>query len=122
MDHNGNISYKRYVVFWISQFLSQLGSAMTGFALILWAYTQSRSALQVSLMSFCSYVPYILASLFAGTFVDRNSKKKIMLASDSVAAAGSVAVLAAALYAFGGLWLISVQFSFLSKQRNSKTA
>lgn len=89
MDHNGNISFKRYVIFWISQSLSQLGSAMTGFALILWAYTQSRSALQVSLMSFCSYVPYILASLFAGTFVDRNSKK-IMLASDSVAAAGSL--------------------------------
>ncbi len=31
-------SFKRYVVFWLSQSVSQLGSSMTSFALILWAY------------------------------------------------------------------------------------
>lgn len=106
MNHNGKISFKRYVVFWLSQSLSQLGSAMTGFALILWAYTKSGSALQVSLMSFCSYVPYVFASLFAGAVVDRNSKKKIMLASDTVAAAGSVAVLFLALAGSLQIWHI----------------
>lgn len=70
---------------WLSQSVSQLGSAMTSFALILWIYTVKHSALTVSLMSFCSYVPYILISPFAGTFVDRHSKKKIMLIADSIA-------------------------------------
>lgn len=79
-------NFKKYIVFWLSQSVSQLGSAMTGFALILWVYTQNHSAMTVSLLSFCSYVPYILVSLFAGAFVDRHSKKKIMLAADSVAA------------------------------------
>ncbi len=106
MNHNGKISFKRYIVFWLSQSLSQLGSAMTGFALILWAYTQSGSALQVSLMSFSSYVPYILASLVAGAFVDRNDKKRIMLASDSVAAVGSVAVLLFSLSGCLQIWHI----------------
>lgn len=81
-----NNNYKRYIVFWISQALSQMGSSMTGFALILWAYTQEGTAMTVSLMTFFNYVPYIIVSLFAGTFVDNHSKKKIMVVSDSVAA------------------------------------
>ena len=86
-------NFKKYIIFWISQSVSQLGSAMTSFALILWAYTQNGSAMTVSLMSFFNYVPYIIVSLFAGTFVDNHSKKKVMLVSDSIAAVCSVAVL-----------------------------
>lgn len=85
--------YKTFILFWLSQSISQLGSAMTGFALILWTYEQSRSAMSVSLMSFCNYVPYILVSLFAGAFVDRHKKKSIMLVSDSIAAVCTFTVL-----------------------------
>lgn len=85
-----NNNFKRYVIFWLSQTLSQLGSSMTSFALILWAYMQSGSAMTVSLMSFFNHVPFIIVSLFAGAFVDSHSKKKIMLVSDSIAALCSV--------------------------------
>lgn len=87
-------TFKTYIIFWLSQSVSQLGSAMTGFALILWAYTKSHAALTVSLLSFCNYVPYILVSLFAGTFVDRHNKKIIMLTADSAAAVCTVVILA----------------------------
>lgn len=86
--------FRRYIVLWLSQSVSGLGSSMTGFALVLWAYGQSHSAMSVSLMSFCNYVPYVIISLFAGDFIDRHRKKSIMLVSDSIAAAGSLAVLA----------------------------
>ena len=86
-------SFNKYIVFWLSQSVSQLGSAMTSFALILWAYTQNGSAMTVSLMSFFNYIPYIIVSLFAGTFVDNHSKKKVMLVSDSIAAVCTMAVL-----------------------------
>ena len=55
-------SLKKYIILWISQSVSQLGSSMTAFALVLWAYAQSHSALSVSVMSFCEYVPYIVVS------------------------------------------------------------
>lgn len=84
---------RKYLLLWATQSVSQLGSAMTGFAFTLWAYGQTRSALTVSLMSFCSYVPYVLASLAAGAFVDRHSKKAVMLAADSLAALCTLAVL-----------------------------
>ena len=79
-----NHGLKNYIVFWLSQALSQLGSAMTGFTLILWAYEQNGSAMTVSLMSFFHYIPYIIASIFAGSFVDSHSKKKIMLRSSDM--------------------------------------
>lgn len=87
-----NNNFKRYIVFWLSQTLSQLGSSMTSFALILWVYTQKGTAMTVSLMTFFNYIPYIIVSLFAGTFVDSHSKKKIMLVSDSIAAICSLAM------------------------------
>lgn len=85
-------NFRKYIIFWLSQTLSQLGSAITSFALILWMYMQNGSAMTVSLMSFFNYVPYVIVSLFAGTFVDNHNKKKTMLISDSVAGICSVFV------------------------------
>ncbi|MCM1083771.1 MAG: MFS transporter [Clostridium sp.] len=86
-------NYKRYIIFWLSQSVSQLGSAMTAFALILLTYEQKNSAMAVSIMTFCNYVPFIIVSLIAGSFIDRHSKKAIMLVSDSIAALCTLAVL-----------------------------
>ena len=86
-------NFKRYIVLWVSQSISQLGSSMTAFALILWTYEQACSALSVSIMSFCNYVPYILISIFVGSFVDSHRKKAVMLAADSIAALASLLIL-----------------------------
>lgn len=58
---------------------------MTGYALVLWVYGQTNSALSVSLLTLCSYAPYVLVSVFAGGFADRHRKKSIMLCADTVA-------------------------------------
>ena len=65
-----------YKIFWLGQAVSQLGSSMTSLALTFWSYQQTNSAMAVSFMSFCNYLPYILVSIFGGTFIDRSSKKK----------------------------------------------
>lgn len=75
--------FRKYIILWLSQSISGLGSSITGFALVLWAYGQSHSAMSVSLMSFCNYVPYVIISLFVGDFIDRHKKKTIMLVSDN---------------------------------------
>ena len=101
-------SFRKYIILWLSQSVSGLGSSMTGFALVLWAYGQSHSAMSVSLMFFCNYVPYVLLSLFVGSFIDRHKKKTIMLVSDSIAAAGSLAVFAFLLTGCMEVWIIYV--------------
>ena len=87
-------NFKRYIVLWVSQSISQLGSSMTAFALILWTYGQTNSALSVSIMSFCNYVPYILISILVGAFIDSHRKKAVMLVADSIAALASLLILA----------------------------
>lgn len=101
-------SFKKYVILWFSQSISGLGSSMTGFALVLWAYGQRQSAMSVSLMSFCNYVPYIVLSLFVGGFIDRHRKKTIMLAADSIAAVGSLMVLILMLTGRLAVWHIYI--------------
>ena len=84
--------FRNFIIFWLSQSVSQLGSSMTGFALSIWAYKQTSSAMSVSLMTFFSYVPYITVSIFAGAFIDTHKKKNIMMWSDSIAAICSMIV------------------------------
>ncbi len=84
---------KTFLILWSTQSLSQLGSAMTGFALTLWLYEKTGSALQTALLSVCSYTPYVVMSIFAGALSDRWDKKKVMLVCDTLAACCSVAVL-----------------------------
>ena len=48
---------------------------MTSFALVIWAYEQSGSALSTALLSICSYAPYVLLSIFAGALSDRWKQK-----------------------------------------------
>lgn len=84
---------KVFLILWSTQSLSQLGSAMTNFALTLWLYQQTGSALKTALLSICSYAPYVCMSIFAGALSDRWDKKKVMLASDTFAAFCTVIVL-----------------------------
>lgn len=84
---------KTFLILWSTQSLSQLGSAMTSFALTLWLYEKTGSALQTAFLSICSYTPYVLMSIFAGALSDRWDKKRTMLVCDTLAACCSVLVL-----------------------------
>lgn len=72
--------------------MSELGTAMTNFALIIWVYSQKGSASSITLLSLCSFMPTIFSRFIAGTFADRFDKKRIMLSADFAAACGTGAV------------------------------
>lgn len=92
--NKNNTGLKDFYLLWVTQSLSQLGSAMTGFALTLWLYEKTGSALSTAMLTICTYLPYVLMSIFAGAVTDRFDKKKTMLACDTYAAACTVLVLA----------------------------
>lgn len=83
---------KPYLMLWSTQTLSTLGSGMTGYALVLWLYLQSGSALQTALLSICSYGPYVAMSIFAGALSDRWNKKRTVLVCDSMAALSTLVI------------------------------
>lgn len=82
-----------FLLLWGSQLISGLGSAMTGYALVIWSYTQKGSALVTAMLMVCTYAPYVLFSIFAGALSDRWDKKKILLTCDALAALCTLTVL-----------------------------
>lgn len=83
---------KYFLILWSTQALSQLGSSMTNYALIVWSYTAEGSALTTALLSVCSYAPYVIMSIFAGSLSDKWNKKITMLVSDTFAAFCTVSI------------------------------
>lgn len=84
---------RTFIILWLTQALSSLGSSMTGFALVIWLYNDSGSALTTALLTVCSYAPYVIVSIFAGAISDKWNKKAVMLVCDSFAALTTVCVL-----------------------------
>jgi MFS family permease len=86
MKNKKEKSLKNFYVLWSTQSLSQLGSSITAFALTLWLYEKTGSALSTAALTICTYAPYVLMSIFAGALTDRFNKKKTMLVCDTLAA------------------------------------
>ena len=62
-------NFKTFIVFWLSQTVSQLGSAMTGYALVLWVYGQTWADEQCAFRIAAD--PLLLCALCAGECVCR---------------------------------------------------
>ena len=66
----------------IGQSVSLLGTAMTGFAISIWAFERTGSALVLSVSAMLVMLPRMLMGIFISPFVDRNNKKRIMICAD----------------------------------------
>ena len=82
---------RSYLLLWSTQSLSTFGSSMTSYALVLWLYMSSGSALKTAMLTVCSYAPYVAMSIFAGALSDKWNKKRTMLVCDLFAALTTVA-------------------------------
>jgi predicted MFS family arabinose efflux permease len=82
-----------FSIVWLGQMVSVLASNMTGFALSIWMFQDTRSATAMGLMQVCFIGPFLLISPFAGAMVDRYNRKLMMMVSDLGAVTATVAIL-----------------------------
>ena len=75
-----------FIIVWIGQILSMLGTAMSNFALTLWAYELTGKATPLAMIGFFFVTPMVLLGPFVGTIVDRGNRKLMMIVSDLAAA------------------------------------
>lgn len=92
---------KTFLIIWMGQLVSRIGTAMTRFALIIWAYQQTGTATTIALLGFASFVPMLVASPFAGVWVDRLDRRRVMQLADL--GAGLITLLLLALHTTGDL-------------------
>src|SRR5689334_4206515 len=92
---------RTFLIIWVGQLVSLIGSAMTSFALGVWIFQQTGSATQFALNVVCFFLPGVVLAPISGIVTDRYSRRLVMMASDVLAALSTITVLT--LYATGNL-------------------
>ncbi|MEO1442985.1 MAG: MFS transporter, partial [Chloroflexota bacterium] len=85
---------RTFTIIWAGQLLSLIGTAMTRFALVVWAYDLTGTATTVALVSFSFFLPLVLISPIAGIVVDRFDRRMVMLVTDLGAGVMTLVLLA----------------------------
>ncbi len=73
---------RSFVLVWVGQVFSMIGSSMTHFAMGIWAWDQTGQATPLAMVGFFSLAPLIIFSPIAGVLVDRWNRKLVMAFSD----------------------------------------
>ncbi len=103
-----------FLTVWFGQFLSSLGTSLSGFAIGVWAYQQTNSVTQYALISFFVMLPGSLASPFIGPLIDRWDRRKAMILSDIGAAGGTMIIVTLLYFDQLEVWHIYLAVSFSS--------
>ncbi|MCM1333884.1 MAG: MFS transporter [Bacteroides sp.] len=84
---------KKFILIWIGELISSIGSGMTAFALSVYIFAETGSVTYVSLVTLFSYLPTILLSPLGGALADRYDRRILMVIGDLFSGLGLVFVL-----------------------------
>jgi MFS family permease len=103
---------RAFLIFWVGQLVSLLGTNMSRFALTIWAWELTGQATALALVAVFSFAPTVIASPIAGAMVDRLPRKLMMMLSDAAAGLSTLVILL--LYLSGNLelWHLYVAGAF----------
>jgi len=74
--------FRTYIYIWIGQFLSMLSSSAVNFAVIIYLSLHYKSAEILAYSGIAGLLPQALIGPFAGVFIDRWDRKKVMIYAD----------------------------------------
>ena len=83
---------KTFLVIWVGQMVSIIGSGLTGFALSVWMYEQTGQATPIALNALFFNLPRVILSPIAGSVADRYNRRVILILADTGAALSTLAV------------------------------
>ncbi len=76
------IQLRNFILLWLGQSISSLGSSMTSFAITIWAFEKTGSALTLSISGMLIMAPKMVLGVFVGPLIDKINKKAVILISD----------------------------------------
>src|SRR5215510_7525391 len=100
------LRHRNYRLFFGGQGLSVIGTWMTQVAMSWLVYRLTRSPLLLGLVSFSGQVPAVLLTPFAGVWVDRWNRHKVLKATQTCSMLESFALAALALSGRINIWHI----------------
>jgi len=102
-----------FTIIWLGQIVSVLASSMSQFALTIFVFNETGSALAMGTMQVFFITPFLLISPVAGVWVDRYNRKMMMMISDIAAGIATIAILilqAMGILEFWHLYLTSIVY------------
>lgn len=96
------------VRFLFAQTVSLLGSSIVQYAIIWYITLSTSSGKMLMISTLCGFLPQIFISLFAGVWIDRYDRKKMIMLSDSVIAVSTLLLAIAFLTGHKYTWLLFV--------------
>ena len=84
--------FSSFIVIWLGQVLSVIGSNLTGFALSVWVYQQTGSVTKFSIVILFTVLPGLVITPLAGTLIDVWDRRRLMIISNLWAALTTLGV------------------------------
>jgi len=103
-----NKSFKGFLIIWLGQLMSAIGSGLTAFALGVFVFQKTQSATSFSLIILFSFLPSLILLPFGGVLADRFDRKKMMIIGDAGAITGLLFILLVMLSGSIELWQIYI--------------
>lgn len=97
---------RKTALFLSSQALSLAGSMLVQYAIIWHITLTTGSGAVLTVSTVAAFLPQVLISVFAGVWADRYSRKALIICSDALTAASTLALAAFFLAGYRELWLI----------------
>ena len=73
---------RTFVIIWLGQAISLVGSGLTSFALGVWVFQRTGSATEFALIGLAAVLPRVILSPLAGAIVDRWDRRRVMIVAD----------------------------------------
>lgn len=86
--------WRSFGLLWLGQVVSLFGSGLTGFGLGVWVFERTGSVSDFTLIFVFGMLPGLLLGPVIGALVDRWDRRWVMIISDAVAAAATLALVA----------------------------
>ncbi|WP_051287418.1 MFS transporter [Paenibacillus taiwanensis] len=91
MTTNINSRWKSQItLFLTAQTISLFGSSLVQYAIIWYITLQTSSGMMLMVSTVCGFLPQIVISLFAGVWIDRYNRKKLIMLADGVIAGSTL--------------------------------
>lgn len=96
----------KIIKFLTAQTISLFGSSIVQYAIIWHITLTTSSGVMMTIATICGYVPQIVISLFAGVWLDRYDKKKLMMISDAMIAVSTFIIALSFISGYREIWLL----------------
>ena len=101
---------KTFVTIYAGQAFSIIGSSAAQFAIIWWLTVETGSTITLTIATIVGFLPMTLIGPFAGVWIDRYNRKKVMIIADGLIAISSIVLGVAFLTGTPSLYFIYLIF------------